>query len=141
MTFIGFFNKRFGKVLAKRCIEIKFKIDKYVKGPIMPYRTTKVYVKPTPETQFHNRGLFQDTSEEGISIGEQWKALNIEYEMFSRRTFNQLDENTLEVAVVWDSKEQCEEYRNNPAVIAHSARIDRYNIDNGITVTSTEEEI
>ena len=131
MTLIGFINKCFGNPNDA----------KYVKGPIMAYRTTKLYVKNNSETLFHNRGLFQDTSEEGISVGEQWTALNMQYDMFSRRTFNQIDENTLEVAIVWDSKEQCDTYRNDPACVAHSARIDRYNADNNITVTSTEEEI
>jgi hypothetical protein len=107
----------------------------------MPYKTTKTYVRPSTDVEFHTTAFFKDTSEEALAIGDQWKNLNIQYELFSRRTFTEIDENTLEVIIIWDSKEQCIAYRTDPAFVAHSARIDQYNTDHNIIVTSTEEEV
>jgi hypothetical protein len=86
----------------------------------MVYKVVSVFKRPNTEVKFHTEEFIGKTA-------DNWKGIQVKYMMAVRRSINIDDALTLRVENTWDSEEQYAEYRAEPAVIAHQARVDAYN--------------
>jgi hypothetical protein len=93
----------------------------------MVYKVVSVFKRPNTEVKFHTEEFIGKTA-------DSWKAIQVKYMMAVRRSINIDDAFTLRIENIWDSEEQYEEYRAEPAVVAHQARVDAYNESTGIIV-------
>ncbi len=91
----------------------------------MPYRTVKIYTRPSVDTVYHTKGFRGNK--------ENWETIHNHYNTIVRNitlpdTFN------LEVEVIYESEEQYKEYQNDPLVQEHFGLIEAYCAENGITI-------
>lgn len=86
----------------------------------MVYRVVSVFRRPDTEVKFHTAEFIGKTAED-------WKDIQVKYMMAVRRSINIVDAYTLKIENIWDSEDQYNQYRSEPAVVSHQARVDAYN--------------
>ena len=101
------------------------------------YRTVKEYKRPDITAYFlHARGW---NDEEKIRE-EKWVALQKRHPGRLSSNFMQVDDLTLHVEIVWESKEAHDAFFADPDVIEHFRYMDEYHASQGITATRIVEE-
>jgi hypothetical protein len=96
----------------------------------MPFRTVKTYTRPSPSTVYHTKGFKGNK--------ENWEIINQKYNTLVRN-ITLPNELNLEVEVIYESKEQYQEYQNDPLVQEHFGLIEAYCAENGITIGERTE--